>query len=63
LLPVPAFVSAANHLPIGVYFHVYIKANSKPAWVHWPEGDKIVCEDYNDVSIEEWHKKNREYIG
>ncbi|KAF8474748.1 DUF636 domain-containing protein [Kalaharituber pfeilii] len=42
---------------------VCIKADSKPVWVRWPEGDKKVCTGYNgDESIESWHKRSGEYV-
>ncbi|EED24018.1 DUF636 domain protein [Talaromyces stipitatus ATCC 10500] len=37
---------------------VCIMDSSKPAYVRWPEGKKVVREKYNDVSLEEWHKKH-----
>jgi hypothetical protein len=37
---------------------VCVKADSKPAWVRWPEGKKTVHEHYNgETSIEGWHKE------
>ncbi|RPB13989.1 DUF636 domain-containing protein [Morchella conica CCBAS932] len=41
---------------------VCIKNNSKPAYVRWPEGKKQVHEDYNTLSLEEWHKENGEWV-
>jgi len=42
---------------------VCVMANSKPAWVRWPEGKKNVHEEYgNDGSIEEWHKRNGLFV-
>lgn len=43
-------------------FKVCVKANSKPEWVRWPEGDKEIYEDYGTHSIEDWHKTNNEYV-
>lgn len=37
---------------------VCVLANSKPAWVRWPEGKKSVHDVYGDDSIEGWHKKH-----
>jgi hypothetical protein len=38
---------------------VCVKGDSKPEWVRWPEGKKVVCEGFNgDTSIEGWHKKH-----
>ena len=41
---------------------VCVKANSKPAWVRWPEGKKQIHEDYGKDSIEGWHKKHKLYV-
>ncbi|PLB40047.1 GFA family protein [Aspergillus candidus] len=35
-----------------------IMAGSKPAWVRWPEGKKVVCDVYGEESLEGWHKKH-----
>ncbi|EEH08025.1 DUF636 domain-containing protein [Histoplasma capsulatum G186AR] len=37
---------------------VCVLADSKPAWVRWPEGRKSVHEKYGGDSLEEYHKKN-----
>jgi len=37
-------------------------ADSKPAWVRWPEGMKSIYENYGDYSIEEWHKKHGVFV-
>jgi hypothetical protein len=39
-----------------------VKADSKPAWVRWPEGKKQIHENYGDDSIEGWHKKHNLYV-
>jgi len=35
---------------------------SAPAWVRLPEGKKITFEEYPELSLEEWHKENHEYV-
>lgn len=35
-----------------------IMAGSKPAWVRWPEGKKVVHDVYGEESLEGWHKKH-----
>ena len=41
---------------------VCVMANSKPAWVRWPEGKKTIHENYGRDSIEGWHKKHGLYV-
>jgi hypothetical protein len=41
---------------------VCVMANSKPAWVRWPEGKKQVHDTYGEASIEGWHKKHGVYV-
>ncbi|KAL1980556.1 hypothetical protein VTN96DRAFT_3962 [Rasamsonia emersonii] len=41
---------------------VCIMADSKPAYVRWPEGKKSVHETYNEDSLEEWHKKHNLFV-
>ena len=41
---------------------VCVLANSKPAWVRWPEGEKSVHNVYGEDSLEGWHKKNGEFV-
>ncbi|KAL7273000.1 hypothetical protein RUND412_004165 [Rhizina undulata] len=41
---------------------VCIMKNSKPSYVRWPEGNKQIFNEYPELSIEDWHKKNGEYI-
>ena len=36
---------------------VCIMNASKPDWVTWPKGEKMVYEDYPNESIEEWHRR------
>jgi hypothetical protein len=35
---------------------------SAPAYVRLPEGKKKVFKVYSKASLEEWHKKNNEYV-
>ena len=39
-----------------------IKFDSKPAYVRLPEGPKEVYDDYGIYSLEELHKKHRQYV-
>jgi len=39
-----------------------IMTRSAPAWVRLPEGKKVTFEEYPEVSLEEWHKENHEYV-
>ncbi|KAF9565093.1 hypothetical protein CPC08DRAFT_630448 [Agrocybe pediades] len=41
---------------------VCIQLQSKPAWVRLPEGEKDVYDVYGDLSLEEWHKKNKAFV-
>lgn len=41
---------------------VCVLAESKPAWVRWPEGKKSVHEHYNRYSLEEWHKRHGHFV-
>jgi len=41
---------------------VCIKLNSKPTYVRLPEGKKETYQDYGPYSLEEWHKKNKEFV-
>lgn len=37
---------------------VCIMQSSKPKWVRWPEGKKVVHDVYGPDSLEQWHKKH-----
>ncbi|KAG5722573.1 hypothetical protein E4T56_gene2943 [Termitomyces sp. T112] len=39
-----------------------IKLDSKPAYVRLPERPREVYDDYGKYSLEEWHKKHRQYV-
>ncbi|BFZ59149.1 hypothetical protein YB2330_000153 [Saitoella coloradoensis] len=39
-----------------------IMQSSKPSYVRWPQGKKQVFDTYGEESIEEWHKKNGEFV-
>jgi len=41
---------------------VVVMTDSKPNYVHLPEGQKVVYEQYGPYSIEEWHKENAEFV-
>ncbi|MCJ1368310.1 hypothetical protein MMC16_007452 [Acarospora aff. strigata] len=41
---------------------VCIKADSKPEWARWPEGQKSVHRDYGKDSLEEWHRERGLYV-
>ncbi|KAI9829143.1 MAG: hypothetical protein M1832_000166 [Thelocarpon impressellum] len=41
---------------------VCVRADSKPAWVRWPEGRKTVHQEYGEDSIEGWHRKHGLYV-
>ncbi|THH11132.1 hypothetical protein EW146_g8149 [Bondarzewia mesenterica] len=41
---------------------VCLMAASKPNYVRLPEGHKRVFYEYPDLSIEDWHKANGEYV-
>ncbi|KFX93181.1 hypothetical protein O988_05925 [Pseudogymnoascus sp. VKM F-3808] len=40
---------------------VCILEGSKPKWVRWPEGKKVVVKQYH-VSIDDWHKEKGLYV-
>jgi len=41
---------------------VVVMTDSKPNYVHLPEGQKVVYEQYGPYSIEEWHKENAKFV-
>ncbi|CAG8973517.1 hypothetical protein HYALB_00002842 [Hymenoscyphus albidus] len=56
------FASAIDtELPV-VEEMVCVKADSKPAYVRWPEGKKSVHENYGEDSIEGWYKKRELFV-
>lgn len=57
----PFATAIDTELPVA-HEMVCIMAHSKPAWARWPEGKKVVHEEYGDETLEEWHKKHRVYV-
>jgi len=42
---------------------VCVRADSKPAWVRWPEGKISVHEAFNgEISIDQWHKDHGVWV-
>ncbi|KAL0578760.1 hypothetical protein V5O48_003258 [Marasmius crinis-equi] len=41
---------------------VCLKLVDKPEYVRLPEGDKELYQDYPELSLEEWHKKNGYFV-
>ncbi|KAG6835471.1 hypothetical protein H0H93_001188 [Arthromyces matolae] len=41
---------------------VCAKLDSKPDYVRLPEGNKETYQQFGPLSIEEWHRKNNEYV-
>jgi len=39
-----------------------IMTKSAPVWVRLPEGKKVIFDEYPELSLEEWHKENHEYV-